>query len=335
MKRSAFGIFVAILLLVASGAEGSSREKMKKGNFALSLNGGLGFINGGDLNQMVQDWDKFFTDSNGTSDSSFDWSQFKSRPKFGIELFYYFSDRIALSLGFEYMKKKNIGQVDLNDSDSVEGTIDEYPYRYNTQSRLGFDPQNTLSTLPITLNAYYFLPLGRRSQFFIEAGFGYYLSKLKSVYHYNLEKTEELELYDPDNGSLLDVYINEEKYNAYHNDSAKSNVFGFHGGLGLELNISSRLSLVLEGIYRTVAHKNWKGTASENLSYQETYGSQSEGYTQNTESESNSYDGQLLYITYSDGTSIVSIDNPGESKSRGAVVKLSGPSLKVSFKVRF
>jgi hypothetical protein len=335
MKKIAIIIAAGLSLLLAVGPEALAGHSVNKKGLALVLSAGPGFFNGGDLNQMVRDWNKFFMATADDPRAGFDWSELKTGLEFGAEVIYYFSDQFALSLGFEYLKKENSGQVDSTTSYTEQGRVDSYPYKYNNQSILAFNPINTISTTPLTLNAYYFLPVAPRIQAFLKASLAYYLSRLKSAYTYNLEETEELELYDPDDGSLLDVYLTEEKYTDRYNDSLKGNGLGFRGGFGFEINFSPRLALMIEAIYRKASLKNWKGAASEYLTYVERYGSQSEGYTEHTENKSNSYNGQLMYISYSDGTSIVGVAGPDQTSARPAVIRFSGPALRFSFKVRF
>ncbi|MGB9893230.1 MAG: hypothetical protein ACPLRA_02365, partial [Candidatus Saccharicenans sp.] len=138
-----------------------------------------------------------------------------------------------------------------------------------------------------------------------------------------------------DNGSFLDSYLSEEKYSYRYNDQLKGQALGFQGGLGLEISLSSRLAFMVEAVYRQANFKNWKGSGQENLIYLERYGSESTGYTQNTENESQSYCGQLVFINYSDGPSILGLGNSSEPDSRRAVIKLSGPVFKAGVKLRF
>jgi len=335
MKKTAAITTAVLLVLGALVPKDLAGQSMDKRSLALVLSAGPGFFNGGDLSQVRRDWNRFFTANADDPEAGFDWSQLNSGLEFGAEVIYYISDRIALSLGFEYLKKAIAGQVDLTTSYTEQGTVDSYLYKYNNKSILAFSPINKISTMPLTLNAYYFLPVMPHFKSFLKVGLAFYVSRLQSAYCHDLEETEELELYDPDDGSLLDIYSTGEKYTNRYYDSLKSKSLGFLGGLGFEIDLSPSLGLMIEAIYRKADLKNWKGSASEYLTYIETYGSKSEGYTQNTENENNSYSGQLMYITYSDGTSIIGLAGPDQMNVRPAAIRFSGPLLRFSFKIRF
>ena len=336
MKRF-FLIMVTWLILMATItplALAKSGQQEKRG-LAIILSGGPGLFNGGDWNGMIKDWKTFFLAQADNPQEGFYWPEIKSGVGFGAEILYYFSDQLALGLGLEYWKKKNQGQINLTSSNQEQGIIDSYPYEYSLESSLAFNPSNTLSILPLTLSAYYFLPINQHFQAFFKAGLVYYFGRLKSTYDYVQEENEELILYDPDDGSLLDSYLSEEKYTYGYSDRVKGQNLGFQGGMGLEIKVLPRLNFRLELVYRQADLKSWKGSGIESLTYKERYGSVSTGFTENTERESQSPSGRLAFITYSDGTSIIALGDLSEPDSRRAVIKLSGPVLRAGLKMRF
>jgi len=334
MKKSTTVILAAGLLLLAQAAYAGPG---KKGSFGFSLSGEMRLINGGDLNGMVRDWNKLMADPDMADYSpKIDWQEIKTVPMFGAEIFYHVSSRFAVSFGVEYMKKKNSGLASLGWSDEYEyEDVDGY-YLITEDYTSDYSPDVTVSAVPLTLNAYYYLPVGKWGQAFAKAGIGYYLAKMESVYTIKQNFSYEDEYYYL--GSLVSTYIAEDDSNSVISNSAKGNALGFHVGLGFELNMSSALALVVEAGFRQADLKNWDGEATLNYTYSEQYGYLPDELYTYTDSGSESYSGRLIFMEDAlyDGDSLVLVENPDWDylDSRPAVIKLGGPSLKIGVKIR-
>ena len=100
-----------------------------------------------------------------------------------------------------------------------------------------------MSAIPLRLTFFYSLPLGSIINFRLQAGAGYYLAKLN--YHLRVE--------DP-------FYFEDRLYDT------KGGGIGFHGGLGLEINLSPMVGLFFDLTGRYASFANFKGDDTESSS---------------------------------------------------------------------
>lgn len=122
-----------------------------------------------------------------------------------------------------------------------------------------------MKATPITLNLYYFFPIGRKITVFLNAGGAYYFASFEqtNVYGHDSELASESPIY-------LD-YISTYSDSGTVKENAKAESFGIQGGLGLEFDITSTIALVAEISGRVVNFKDWTGDLSEEWSWEQTY----------------------------------------------------------------
>jgi len=128
---------------------------------------------------------------------------------------------------------------------------------------------------------------------------------------------------------------------------AKSKAVGFQGGLGLDYRLSRAISLVVEGNFRIVNFKNWKGNRSFTENLTEIAQRLSRDYSSETSrTESDAFVGKLWFYEYYQkavGDWYGTIDfleeepeeKPDRRNIREAEINFSGFVLRIGFKIRF
>lgn len=162
-----------------------------------------------------------------------------------------------------------------------------------------------VTAIPIRAGLVFSIPLGGRMNLMVQAGGAYYLAKIRSVYR--------------------------QAEGASWNQSeveAKGEGFGFQGGLGLEVVLTSNISLVLEGTGRYARLKPFTGTETS---------SGSGGWTDSEEGTLYYFQAALFPLgTYP----LLTISNTAPSGSgisdvREAEVDLSGVTAQAGFLIKF
>jgi len=149
---------------------------------------------------------------------------------FGGEFIIILTPHIGIGLGGGYIQA------------SSKSTVNNVWYGYSYQDTA--NPK--LTAISLALNTHFNLPLGKRFNFTAHGGLGYYLGTFSWNYGYDSE--------------FDDIEENWE---------GRANALGFHGGLGLELNFSSGIALVVEGFGRFAKLKGLKGDYSFEQTNQE------------------------------------------------------------------
>lgn len=338
MKGSRTISLATALLFLAGVAVATPGTGGKRKSFGLILNGGMSFIDGGHLNLMVRQMNLAVAnieDPNTTG--TVDWKEFKGVPKIGAEILYYVSDRIALSLGFEVLKKKNIGAIGLDRSWTEDQDFGDLTEHVEFQSVTTFQPENTLSAVPLTLSATYFVPVGKLGQAFVRAGIGYYMARFKSLYPFDSQTDYRIEDYYL--GSLTDLYTEESTITSTYADESTVNGLGFHAGLGFEFDLSKTLAVICEGGVRVADLRNWTGSGTESSEYWARAGWQSSGLEEYSDSDRSEYKGELIYapdVGIENGSLVLVENVQWEIEgARPAVIKLGGFTFRVGFMIRF
>jgi len=116
----------------------------------------------------------------------------------------------------------------------------------------------SVSAIPITTDAYFFLPLGKsaRVSVFGHMGAGYYFGKLRHAM-----SAHEVYKHKDFQNNVLD-YRSEGTIESKHTEKPHARSWGYHEGLGLDLRVTSFISLGAEIFGRHVALKNWKDPAT-------------------------------------------------------------------------
>jgi hypothetical protein len=338
MKKSVVLSLAVVLLLLAGRAAAGPGTAEKGKRFALAVNGGMSFIDGGDLNLMIRQTNLAVAnieDPNMTGTIA--WKEFKGAPKIGAEIFYHISDRFALSLGFEVLKKKTVGSIGLDRAFTEDYDYGDSAEHVDFQSLSTILPENALTAVPLTLSVTYFIPAGHRGRAFVKAGIGYYMARLKSSYAFDSQTDYRIEEYYL--GSLTDLYTEESTITSAYADTSKVNGLGFQGGLGFEFDLSKTLALVCEGGIRVADLRNWTGNGTQTSDYWARAGWQSSGLTEYSDSDRRDYKGELVYAPDAglENGSLVLVENLdwGLEDARPAVIKLGGFTFRVGFLIRF
>jgi hypothetical protein len=193
------------------------------GKLSLKFNGGGTYLMGGDFNKATVGWRDYEKTVLGPTETFVDNLKkiglgFQS----GAELLYEFSPSLAAGLEVGYL------------SASVESGFSRTWHSY----KMTLTP--TLSAIPITLNAHYFMPLGAKLKLHATAGAGAFLSHLN--YKYDIEDT---------------VY----PYNGTWKPDMKT-VFGAKAGVGLEYGLSDNIALTFDVTARYAEFKGFTGAWS-------------------------------------------------------------------------
>ncbi len=193
-SRRTLSVIVGLLLVVSvASARCSRRNKYSDfGRFSLSLGGGFGFIE----------------DHQGMLD-------IKTELQFGL------TSRIRFGLGIGYLNSEGRHDFDRgwNDRREEMATIElkQDISQEQIDKKHGYlqGYRQDFRIIPLSLNVYYDLPLGRRWDIFASGGGSYYFGSFRGA-----------------------------------NERQDKNAWGGQGGLGLEFRLTRRLQLVAEGNYR-------------------------------------------------------------------------------------
>lgn len=199
--------------------------------FGLRLSGGGSFFLFGrnDINSYLQGSDDMFNDMFAVSPvPGFSWEYNKIKPGifFGGEFFFNFIPEIGIGLG--------VGMI------RAGGKENGWTYEESGNSmEYEFTPR--ISAIPILVTAYFGIPIGKFMDIVAHAGGGIYLGTAQ------LNET----LYMSDTGD----WIQQER-----TWKAKSNAFGFHGGMAFAFHLSRFMDFVLDISGRSV---NFSGLTAD------------------------------------------------------------------------
>ena len=186
--------------------------------FSLKMHGGMNYLFSNDINDHLQATTDYWNDRGVDVEGEFE--PLQNGIEFGGEFIVNLTPHIGIGLGGGYIQA------------SSKSTVNNAWFGYSYQDTA--TPKVT--AIPLTLSAYFYLPLGKRLSFNIQAGMGYYLGTFSWDYSYESELDDFKE-----------------------NWEGKSNALGFHGGLGFEFYFSSGIALFVEGFGRYAKLKALKG----------------------------------------------------------------------------
>jgi len=190
------------------------------GKLSLKFNGGGTYLMGGDFNKSTDGWRDYEKSVVGPAETFVDnLKKIGLGFQFGAELLYEFSPSLAAGLEVGWL------------SASVESGFSRTWHSY----KMTLTP--TLSAVPITFNAHYFMPLGAKLKLHATVGAGAFLSHLN--YKYEIEDTAF-------------------PYDGTWKPDMKA-VFGAKTGIGLEYGLSDNIALTFDVTARYAEIKGFTG----------------------------------------------------------------------------
>ncbi len=269
------------------------------GAFSLRISAGCGFAGFGDLNEAGKGHNARFEDLAGL------WSFTKSGeialprvgPDFDAEILLRVARRLEIGLGGGFLSRPGReSEVAMRQASSGAGSL----VRWTVAA----------SAIPLTVNAYYRVPVSARVSGFLKAGLGCYFASLRFT-SYRQSELLGVQTWDRTTSRARDVGL------------------GFQGGLVVEYGLSRALSCFAEGTMRFVNLKDW--------TVEYTYSSPSLTDVQRTAScwsaeESNSDTGRDYHVFVFSDQELTGFSYQGVRKAR---IDFSGWSLQAGLRLRF
>ncbi len=255
-------VVAGLCFFLTSAATGKEKEDSTQDgglHLSLKISGGAGFLfNGaGDLERFRSGRSQFASDYRqiAGSTSTFDWKKLSMIPDINAEIMLELGSHFGIGIGSGFLNATSKGTY------SLQGTTTQNPWwGTSTETETDTYSQNyRIRAVPVTLNFYYFRPLGaaRKFNLYVYGGAGYYFAKLTHAYK------DEYAYHYEDNSW---IYFNEKEnyqFTSTAGESSKQNRIGFRAGLGLEMGLSSFLSVGIEAFGRLVNFSNWTGDYSD------------------------------------------------------------------------
>jgi hypothetical protein len=267
-------------------------EETKRG-FALKLTGGMNYMSLGDWNAFMNGWTDYYNyvanEAGGTMEGEF--KSIRWGLDFEGDVIIYLNPRLGITIGSGYISGKK-GP----DGNKIIQTLPDEAITVNHDMKI--------SAIPVKIGVYYCLARFSKFGFFLSGGIGYYFAKISEVYKNQW------------NGGW-----------SHENQKANGEEIGFHGGIGLELDITKNIAFVVEGYGRYAKIRDLIGERDWSMSFGPS-GSRKGGLYY-FDLDIPDY-GLLPYIEISSGT-------PGGLNRRNvrkATVDLSGFTVKIGIKIR-
>lgn len=199
------------------------KENGSRMGLSFRFSGGFGYVKIGDWNTYLTGWTANYEHSADLNGRTLDgelknihWS-----PQFFGEVVIHFSKRLGLSLGAGY------GQTQHSREGTIMTVYDVADTMISSRSH-----RSQVRAVPIRAGLYFFVPFSEKIRVFINGGVGYYLTFF-----------DDKVRFDYADGSWFE-----------RTHDAESQGFGFHGGLGLEFDVSRQIAFFVqaEGRYAKI-----------------------------------------------------------------------------------
>jgi len=246
-------IMAAIALAVVSITPGNLRAGVDV-SFKLSGNYAYLMDKAGDIDEARRGMESLLSDMNEVDgyNTTFDWKEPTWSKALRAELMFRVTRNFGFSLGSGYIFAKNPGSYSMDTMDAEDyGNV----YHYEINDYAEFSQTYSLSAIPITLDAYFILPLNKKETFrlFAHVGAGFYFGRLR----YNADVYEKINAVETIDGGPF--YQAVGTYDIVLFEKTHSNAFGYQGGFGFDVKLTGPVSLGAELFGRHVVFKNWNG----------------------------------------------------------------------------
>jgi hypothetical protein len=194
--------------------------------FSIRLYGGGTYLQGGDLNSGLKGWTDFYKAYYGTYGYPQQTGSFNPVHlgfHGGGDLIFHLTERFGIGLGAEYLMATKSSTMTFQ----------------STNTSMTWKILGKPSAVQAKASLFYFVPLGKSVSVSLHAGVSYYWAQTR------------LESHSASEGTTIDYII----------DSSAKGV-GYHGGLGLEWNLSSSLSFLIEGGARYAVLSKFDGSVT-------------------------------------------------------------------------
>ena len=236
MKRKLIIYVLATVCLICFTEQLSSENIFKE--FNLKLSGGYGAMSVGDLNDfydsrinLFDNYMSFLREYGITASRTGEAPDLDKGMEIFAEFMAHLTQNFALSVGFGYMQRTAESEVTL---------LLQIPEDPGLSETTTWRSKPKITTYPILLSAYYFLPVLEKLNIFFNAGVGAYFGKQ------SLDETLAFSGYG---------YSDTQR----ETGSFKGTAFGFHGGIGAEFKVRSNIAIFIEGKARSATIKELKG----------------------------------------------------------------------------
>jgi len=248
-RRAVSAIAAAVLFATGAAARGAD----------LTLFGALSLAGGGDLNRAFRGWEAYYRDRNKTPYSfDYDFGEMKWFLGGGAVVTIPLGEHFSLGLGGEIVRGTTSGLV----SGSFRASWSESPVEgerrdITTEETSKRTPAYDLEAMPVSVLAFYAVPIGRGLRAYLGAGPGLYFGNLtfREEFEERLETTEVRT-----SGDTRTTYVNHYSATGLERQNMRSTTFGLLVLAGLEVRLGSGLRLVFEAGARRAVWSDWGGT---------------------------------------------------------------------------
>jgi hypothetical protein len=256
--------FKVVAFLLVLGLTGFSSGNLLRAGIEVSfrLSGSpLGYLldGAGDIDLARKGVESNLVDlaQNPDYSTSFNWGKPSRINDFRAEILFKISRNFGISLGSGYIFAKNQGAYTVDYSyEDYYGWSGYYSWENVSYENCDYTRKYTVSAVPITLDAFVFLPIGKKRIFniYAHAGVGYYFGKMKHI----LGLDDVYSYVSSHNGGV--TYHGEGVINLTFTEKTSSRSWGYHGGLGLDIKMARFFSFGAEVYGRRVEFSDWEGS---------------------------------------------------------------------------
>jgi len=245
--------------------------KAEASPISLKFYGGLGWLEGGDLNKSIRGWRNYSRDRN-RAPYSFD-SKLRELHGFlegGFEVQRSISERLSMGIGLGFLgkRRKSLVSWKLDKSEDYFHSPSDFG-SISLEEEGNAQPEYWLQAVPVTLSIYYSFPLRKGIKLFLKGGVGYYFGRmtLTENYDYRFDYMDDKNL----SGSVWRFVDRYESSGTYFEETT-SRTFGLQGGGSIEIPVRGPLFLIFEALGRWADFREWKGKKRDAYAWNHSWG---------------------------------------------------------------